>query len=58
MKRETIARRIVSEILDKGLAKSTFNDEYPKAYLELLEYREDLELSVLRKLPVSSASVS
>jgi len=54
MKQETIARRIVSDILDKGLAHSTFRDKYPQAYLELLDYREDLEFAVLEKLPKSN----
>ncbi len=50
MKKKTIEQKIVSEILDKGLAKSTFRDNYPKAYDELLCYRVDLELSVCRIL--------
>ena len=46
MKRKTIEQKIISEILDKGLADSTFRDNFPKAYDELLRYRVDLELSV------------
>ncbi len=50
MKRKTIEQKIISEILDKGLAESTFRENYPKAYDELLCYRVDLELSVHRIL--------
>lgn len=47
MKRKTIEQKVISEILDKGLADSTFRDLYPKAYDELLHYRADLEADVL-----------
>jgi len=50
MKRKTIEQKVISEILDKGLADSTFRDNYPEAYDELLHYREDLEASVFRIL--------
>jgi len=35
-------KQIVSEILDKGLADSTWREQYPQAYENLLTYREDL----------------
>lgn len=53
MKRKTIAKHIVKEILDEGLASSTFREHHPKAYDDLFHYRKDLELSVLKKLPKS-----
>ena len=50
MKRKTVEQKIITEILDKGLADSTFREFYPKAYDELLCYRADLETSVTRIL--------
>lgn len=47
-----LAHRIVKEILDKGLAESTWRDNFPEAYDALVHYRLDLEGScrqVLRK---------
>ena len=38
--------RVVSEILDNGLLKSDWKVAYPEAYLDLLDYRRDLEASV------------
>lgn len=50
MKRKTIEQKIISDILDKGLAESTFRELHPEAYDELLCYRTDLELSVYKTL--------
>lgn len=50
MKRKTVEQKIITEILDKGLADSTFREKFPEAYEELLFYREDLEASVTRIL--------
>lgn len=48
---ETVAKKIVAEILDKGLAVSTWRDSYPDAYHNLREwYRADLEADVVRIL--------
>lgn len=46
-----IAKKIVDDILDKGLEKSTFREMFPDAYNMLLEYRDDLEESVLKFIP-------
>lgn len=43
---EKIANRVVNDILDKGLAKSTWRDKFPEAYETLLEYRVDMVDSV------------
>jgi len=48
--KKTVEQKIVSAILDKGLADSTFRELYPKAYRELLHYRADLEADVKRML--------
>jgi len=45
---KTLEQKVVSEILDKGLADSTWREQYPAAYIDLLTYREDLEASVGR----------
>ena len=50
IKPETVAKNIVTEILDRGLADSTFRDKHPDAYDELLEYRADLEASAIKIL--------
>ena len=47
---ETVAKKIVKEILDKGFAVSTFRDNYPEAYDELTHYRADMEADVVRVL--------
>ena len=44
---KTVAKKIVKRILDEGLANSTFRDKHPDAYLELIEYRVDLEADVV-----------
>lgn len=42
-----VAEKIVEEILDEGLADSTWRDMFPEAYVDLRDsYREDLEGSV------------
>ena len=46
--KKTLEQRVISEILDKGLAESTWREQYPEAYTDLLTYREDLEESVGR----------
>ncbi len=45
-----LAVAIMKEILDKGLAKSTWKDKYDVAYADLLKLRRDMELSVLKVL--------
>lgn len=50
VERHAIAMRVVVEILDKGLADSTWREQFPDAYKELLEYRQDLEGSVVEIL--------
>ncbi len=50
LERRAIAMRVIVEILDRGLADSTWRNEFPKAYRELLEYRLDLEGSVIEVL--------
>lgn len=45
-----LAKIIVSDILDKGLADSTWRDNNPSAYAELLEYRADMVESVRKSL--------
>ncbi|KKN25201.1 hypothetical protein LCGC14_0887270 [marine sediment metagenome] len=41
-----VPKKVVGEILDKGLVDSTWRETYPDAYTELLTYRKDLEASV------------
>ena len=36
----------VREILDEGLHSSTFKTDYPEAYSDLLDYREDIARSI------------
>ncbi len=43
---KSLPELVVDEILDNGLADSTWRDEYPAAYTELLRYRKDIEASV------------
>ena len=50
MNKYTIAEEVVKEILDEGLADSTFRECHPEAYKDLLEYRADLEGSVVAVL--------
>lgn len=49
-----IAQSIISRILDKGLADSTWREQFPEAYDGLIEYRQDLEESVNEGLRGSS----
>lgn len=37
-----VAGHIVTEILDVGLAESTWAGQFPEAYKELLKYRPDM----------------
>ena len=48
IKTERIAKRVVAEILDLGLAASTWRENNPKAYDDLLTCRLDIERSVQR----------
>lgn len=41
-----LGRRAATEILDKGLADSTFREKFPKAYDELLHVRSDIAASI------------
>lgn len=45
-KPKTPAEKIVASILDQGLATSTWRDNNPAAYEELLKYRADLVADV------------
>jgi len=47
-----LPRQIVNEILDKGLAESTWRETHPLAYLDLLTYREDIVLSFEKVGPI------
>ncbi len=44
--RISTSKKIVNEILDKGLGNSSWRVKHENAYKELLDYREDLEISV------------
>lgn len=52
---KTMYEEIVSEILDTGLGWSTFRDNYPEAYNNLLYYRRDMEESVKKVLEKKKA---
>lgn len=41
---------VIKEILDHGLKHSTWAEEFPEAYKDLLHYREDLAISVAHTL--------
>lgn len=41
-----VAKRVITRILDKGLANSTWREEHPEAYEDLRGYRPDLEEAV------------
>lgn len=43
---QALAKKIVASILDQGLANSTWHDNYPAQYIDLLQYREDIESDV------------
>ncbi len=43
--RVSTSKKIVNEILDKGLRNSAWREAHPTAFEALLEYREDLECS-------------
>ena len=40
----------ISQILDKGLQKSTWGEEYPQALKALEDYRLDMQLDIQRVL--------
>ncbi len=40
-----ISNKLTGQLLDKDLANSSWRDTYPKAYEDLLEYRQDIEQS-------------
>lgn len=50
MNTKNTAMIIVSEILNTGLSTSTWKETHPIAYRELLEYRDDMETSVIHVL--------
>jgi hypothetical protein len=50
----SVSKKIADDILDGGLATSTFRDNYPQAYVYLLKFRKDLALSAERILLKSS----
>jgi hypothetical protein len=51
MNKPKVAIRVIKEILDAGLAESTWRDDHPKAYDDLVKYyRPDLEGSVEKVL--------
>ena len=50
MTNSMLAVAIIREILDKGLAKSTWRDSHSRAYQELLSFRRDMEKSALKIL--------
>ena len=45
---KTIEKAIIKEILDVGLAGSSWREDYFEAYEELLTYRRDMELSITK----------
>jgi len=45
-----IARAVVNNILDKGMAKSTWKDDHAAAYADLLRYREDMVIHAVKIL--------
>lgn len=50
MNKYMIAQAVIDEILDEGLADSTWREQFPEAYKDLLDYRADLEGSVVEVL--------
>lgn len=42
MTNHKLAQLIVARILDRGLRHSTWRDNHPNAYTNLLEYRDDM----------------
>ena len=49
-KNEILGRRAADEILDKGLADSSFRDKFPEAYDELQYVRKDIAGSIAKIL--------
>lgn len=42
----SVSKKIVEEILDKGLRNSKWAETFPDAYRSLVQFREDLEHNV------------
>lgn len=40
---QNAAKKVVKAILEEGLGGSTWKDNHPAAYAELLEFRADME---------------
>jgi len=53
-----LAQKIIDDILDKGLADSTFRDKYPEAYEELLFYRVDMVTKVTKIITKENKKVN
>lgn len=45
-----IAKKVIAEVIDKGMQRSTFRELFPEAFNELLVYRPDMERDVVRVL--------
>jgi hypothetical protein len=43
-KPKTLAEKIISDILEKGLGDSTWAEKYPDAYDELFLYEKDMAI--------------
>lgn len=43
---EILGRRAAAEILNKGLADSTFREKFPEAYIELQYVQKDIAASI------------
>lgn len=50
MNTKRLAKRIVIRLLDIGLYKSSWREKHPIAYGDLLDYREDMEISIIKVL--------
>jgi hypothetical protein len=50
MDNKKLAKEIISSILDAGLKDSTWKDNNPHAYTDLLDYRLDMEVDVEKVL--------
>ena len=48
--KDETAAKIVDDILDRGMAKSTWRSVYPKAYENILLYRRDMIASIIQIL--------
>lgn len=45
MRKDTLSNSLTNKLLDKDLATSSWEEEFPEAYKVLLEYRQDIEQS-------------